>query len=101
MLSCVAAGERPDIVHVVAEIPVGRSYRPNAAELKQRPDPDAGGAVLVPRLRSRSVQRLTKAVVAEHFVGRETTAEVVLRTEPGETIQQTREEAAEKATVAY
>jgi putative long chain acyl-CoA synthase len=40
----VVVGERPDVVHVVAEIPVTRWYRPMAAPLRARGLPEPGGS---------------------------------------------------------
>ncbi|MDI9930180.1 alpha/beta fold hydrolase [Rhodococcus sp. IEGM 1354] len=74
-LGVLLPDERPAIVHVVSDIPVGRAYRPNATALKQAgiPTPSARSWYYDPE--SNSYRRLTKAVVAERFVGRQGTAE--------------------------
>lgn len=53
---------RPDIVHVVDEIPVGSSYRPNAAALAAAGLPAPGPRTWYLDSQSQAYKRLTKAV---------------------------------------
>jgi len=68
-LGALLPAERPAIVHVVSEIPVGRAYRPNATALKEAGIPTPSARSWFYDSESNSYRRLTKAVVAERFVG--------------------------------
>lgn len=66
-IAVLLPSQRPDIVHLVDRIPLGRAYRPRASELQK-------GGVPIPSARtwyydndSASYRRMTKAVVAERF----------------------------------
>lgn len=61
-LASVPAAGRPDIVHVVDEIPVTNWYRPDATKLATRGLPKAGPRTWVRDPKSGKYVRLTKAV---------------------------------------
>lgn len=59
--------QRPDIVHVVDRIPLGRAYRPRASELQKQGVPAPSARAWFYDAESSSYRRLTKAVAAERF----------------------------------
>jgi putative long chain acyl-CoA synthase len=56
---------RPDLVQVVADIPLGSSYRPNAEALSAAGLPKPGTRVWYLDPGSQQYKRLTKAIAAE------------------------------------
>lgn len=61
-LASAPLASRPDIVHVVDEIPLTNWYRPDATELAARGLPKAGPRTWVRDPESGAYSRLTKAV---------------------------------------
>lgn len=61
-LASVPAAARPDIVHVVGEIPVTHWYRPDATELASRGLPKSGPRTWIRDPDTGEYRRLTKAV---------------------------------------
>lgn len=58
---------RPDIVHIVDDIPLGRAYRPRASDLQKRGLPAPSARSWFYDADQGTYRRLTKAVVAERF----------------------------------
>lgn len=63
-LGALPLESRPDIVHMVADIPLGSSYRPNADTLRASGLPKPGTRAWYLDRSSHQYKRLTKAVVA-------------------------------------
>lgn len=59
--------QRPDIVHIVDSIPLGRAYRPRASVLQKQGIPAPSARAWYYDTASSSYRRLTKAVAAERF----------------------------------
>lgn len=59
--------QRPDIVHIVDAIPLGRAYRPRASEFQKLGVPAPSARAWYYDVESSSYRRLTKAVAAERF----------------------------------
>ncbi|GAA3187036.1 acyl-CoA synthetase [Rhodococcus baikonurensis] len=64
-LSRIAFDARPDIVHVVDEIPVGSSYRPSSTALAAAGLPAPGPRTWFLDSETQSYKRLTKAIAAQ------------------------------------
>ena len=59
--------QRPDIVHVVDHIPLGRAYRPGACDLQKEGVPAPSTRTWFFDKESGDYRRLTKAIAAERF----------------------------------
>jgi putative long chain acyl-CoA synthase len=59
--------QRPDIVHVVDHIPLGRAYRPGACDLQKEGVPAPSTRTWFFDNESGDYRRLTKAIAAERF----------------------------------
>ncbi len=66
-MAVLLPSQRPDIVHVVDQIPLGRAYRPRASVLQNEGVPAPSPRTWFYDTRSSAYRRLTKAVAAERF----------------------------------
>ncbi|SNT20134.1 AMP-binding protein [Rhodococcoides kyotonense] len=66
-MAVLLPAQRPDVVHVVDGIPLGRAYRPRASELQQLGLPTPSAKTWFYDADQSSYRRLTKAVVADRF----------------------------------
>ncbi len=66
-LAVLLSTQRPDIVHIVDRISLGRAYRPRASELKSLGVPTPSPRTWYYDDDTSSYRRLTKAIVAQRF----------------------------------
>lgn len=66
-MAVLLPSQRPDIVHVVDRIPLGRAYRPRASVLQQDGLPAPSPRSWFYDAESSAYRRLTKAVAADRF----------------------------------
>jgi putative long chain acyl-CoA synthase len=68
-LGALLQHDRPDLVHVVTSIPIGRSFRPSDKALRESGLPKPGAKTWYLDPESGTYRRFTKAVAAERFAG--------------------------------